>query len=80
MSTSVYVRVPVLHRSSALQDIIGKAADCTDPISIAVITFRFETNWLYCLKDADRMVNSAFTDQTSPFFVHTYPSSLSSLC
>ena len=28
MSTSVYVRVPGLHRSSALQELIGKAADC----------------------------------------------------
>ena len=28
MSTSVYVRVPGLHRLSALQELIGKDADC----------------------------------------------------
>ena len=28
VSTSVYVRVPVLHRPSSLQELIGKAADC----------------------------------------------------
>ena len=28
VSTSVYVRVPVLHQPSALQELIGKDADC----------------------------------------------------